>query len=242
MKLAPKEFLLVVMLSLAGHCSAIGATISWNSSFDSILIDSAGNALDHSFSFEMGTFGSFVPTSENMSDWGSNWKVFDKAYLDDANGWNWEDRFFTRSVVHNSDGTSSSPFANPPFTLSPHVFAENEVVYLWVYNSKDHVSGSEWALVTDGLGGLNSYDRWLMPDPSESSSISYEWHLDDAGEVILGGANNVQGDGSFTANLSTFNLQTSAVPEPTSALLLLGALAWLGWQSQRRRATPCAVI
>jgi len=238
---APKHLLLISMLFLTGHCVSFGATISWNSSFESTLIDSAGNPLDQSFSFEMGTFGSFVPTSANRSDWATNWKVFDKAYLDDANGWNWQDSFFTRSVTHETDGTSSSPFANPPITLSPNVFSQDEVVYLWVYNSQTLAEGSEWALVTDGLSGLNTLNRWLIPDPSESSAISYEWHLDDAREVILGGANNVQGDGQFSANPITFNLQTAAVPEPTSALLILSALGWLGLQG-RRRAPQKAIL
>jgi hypothetical protein len=233
MNSTPKRLLLLSILIVSGQSVSDGATISWNSNFDSVLIDSAGNPLDQSFSFEVGTFGAFAPTSANMSDWASNWKVFDKAYLDDPNGWNWENSFFTRTVTHEVDGTSSSPFANPPNTLSPNVFSQNEIVYLWVYNTMILAEGAEWALLTDGLSGDNTYSRWLIPDPSESSS-SYEWHLDDAREVVLGGANNVQGDGQFSANPSVFNLQTAAVPEPTSALLVLSALGWLGWPRRCR--------
>lgn len=230
-----KRFLFLAILGLALPCHSFGATINWNSEFDSTLIDSSGNLLDETFSFEVGTFGSFVPTADNMSDWESNWKVFDKAYLDDPNGWNSELRFFTRSVTHMIDGSSSSDFANPPHTTSPNLFAEGEVVYLWAYNSKSVQAGSEWALVTDGTAGMNTRDRWLIPDPNESSSINYEWHLDDANVVVFGGANDVQGAGQFSANPGSFHLQTAAVPEPNAALLVMGALGMLVWSTSRRR-------
>jgi hypothetical protein len=239
MNSTPIKLLLLAILFVTRPSVSDGASISWNSNFQSVLIDSAGNPLEQSFSFEMGTFGGFAPTYANMSDWASNWKVFDKAYLDDPNGWNWENSFFTRSVTHEADGTSSSPFANPPNTLSPNVFSQNETVYLWVYNTKTLAEGAEWALVTDGLSGDNTYGRWLIPDPSESSA-SYEWHLDDARELVVGGANNVRGAGQFSANPSIFSLQTAAVPEPTSALLVLSALGWLGWPGRRRASQNAA--
>ena len=54
---------------------------------------------------------------------------------------------------------------------------------------------------------------------------SFNWNLGDASNAVVGGANNVQGAGTYTATPVTFSLQTAVVPEPGSVLLILAAAA-----------------
>jgi hypothetical protein len=218
-------------LSLLALPAARGSTIAWGSGFDVALFDSNGQRLDASFSFEIGSFGSFTPTLANLADWEANWKVFDRAYGSDATGWNWEnEQYFTGTAVHESNGTSRSSQTTPGA-----VFNQNEKVYLWVYNLKALAPTSEWALVSSDLAlGSTTYAPWAFPDPADAESITHEIHLEDANTAVIGGVNGTRGGGDFTSTPASFQIQTAAlpVPEPGSAALLLGALAL---QSLRRR-------
>ncbi|WP_395738818.1 PEP-CTERM sorting domain-containing protein [Prosthecobacter sp.] len=211
--------LLCLALALAWTQGAQASTVFWGSTFQDNLFDSAGNALDPTYSFEIGTFGAFTPTYQNVDQWQANWHVIDRAFDPDSNGWNSTDQFFAGTVGFNPDGTSDSPDANPV-----DAFTQGDVVYLWVYNSKSIVPGSEWALVTDGTTVGNSGDPWIIPDPSDTLG-SYNWNLGDASTPVVGGANNVQGAGTYTATPGVFSLQTAVVPEPGSVMLLLAAAA-----------------
>lgn len=210
---------LVVVLSLWLNASANASTVFWGSNFNDNLFDSTGTALDATYSFEIGSFGSFTPTYQNVDQWVANWKVFDRAFDPDVNGWNVVDQFFVATVDHTLSGGSSSTDANPS-----DVFTQGEVAYLWVYNSKTIVPTSEWALVTDGISTGDTGDDWIFPDPANTLG-SFNWNLSDANSAIVGGANGVQGEGTFSATPGVFSLQTAVVPEPGSALLLLAAAA-----------------
>ena len=235
---------LALSLALAWMCGTAGAgTIFWGSPFPGgtpLLVDSNGQPLDGSYSFEIGSFGAFVPTYQNVDQWVANWKVFDRAYdptpadpFDgDPEGWNTEFGFFAGTVNHNVAGGSDSPDANPL-----DVFTQGEKVYLWAFNSKDIVPSSEWALVTDSnpVGNLSS--DWLIPDPSDQVG-SYDYQLDDADEAIIGGVNGVQGAGEFSVTPPSFSLQTAVVPEPGSAFLLFAAAAAHLTRRSRRLTRP----
>lgn len=223
---------LALILALAWMCGTAGAsTLFWGSPFPGgtpLLVDSNGQPLDGSYSFEIGSFGAFVPTYQNVDQWVANWKVFDRAYdptpadpFDgDPEGWNTEFGFFAGTVDHNAAGGSDSPDANPL-----DVFAQGEKIYLWAYNSKDIVPSSEWALVTDSNLVGNNGDAWIFPDPLDPPGTSYDLQLDDADEAVIGGVNGVQGPGEYSTTPPSFSLQTAVVPEPGSALLLFAAAA-----------------
>ncbi|WP_395716487.1 PEP-CTERM sorting domain-containing protein [Prosthecobacter sp.] len=215
-------------LALVWMCgSASASTVFWYSAFNDLLYDSNGQPLDGTYSFEIGTFGSFLPTYQNVDLWEANWKVFDRTFdptpLDpndgDPEGWNVLDQFFTATVVHDTLGHSDSLDANPA-----DVFALDEKVYLWAYNSKVIVPTSEWALVSDSDFLSNSSSPWLIPDPSDTLG-SYDWQLADADAAIIGGVNGIQSDGGFGVIPPSFSLQTAVVPEPGSVFLLLAAAA-----------------
>ncbi len=212
--------LLCLSLALVWTQGAQASSVFWGSGVvPDALYDSAGNELDSTYSFELGTFGSFTPTYQNVDQWQANWRVMDRAFDPDSNGWNSVDRFISANFGFNTDGTSNSSDANPA-----DVFVQGEVVYLWAYNSKNIVPGSEWALVTNSLQTGDPADDWIVPDPLDTIG-SYDWYLPDPTVATIGGANGVQGPGEYSANPGVFSLQTAVVPEPGSAFLLFAAAA-----------------
>ncbi len=210
--------LLCLALVLAWTQGTQASSVFWGSAFNDNLFDSNGVALDATYSFEIGTFGTFVPTYQNVDQWAANWHVIDRAYDPDLNGWNSTEQFFGGTVDFDMSGQSSSPDANPS-----DVFSQGDIVYLWAYNSKSIVPSSEWALLGYGADPGNSGDPWVVPDPSDP--VSPNWNLSDAHDTIMGGANDIQGPGTYSANPGVFSLQTAVVPEPGSALLLFAAAA-----------------
>jgi len=185
----PHRLLRVIFLLLASWLplrSVSAATISWGSDFSVFpapeLLDSSGTPLDASYSFEIGSFGSFTPTMGNIADWQANWKVFDRSYDPtpadpndgDPFGWN-PGLFFVGVETHNALGGSDSPDANPA-----DVFGVGEVAYLWAYNSKSIVPGSDpdsaWSLATADtaiIGSVNpspvlALQTAPVPEPSSA--------------------------------------------------------------------------
>ena len=217
-------------------CPTQGSTIFWGSLFNDVLVDSAGNALDASYSFELGTFvPGFTPTSENLPDWGANWKTFDA--VQDGAGWSPGDQFVEGTVNHTLTGGSDSGAAVPTDT-----FAQGSQAYLWVYNSKDYATTSEWALLYDDAGAtaVNIYGDWLFPDPALEFD-SFDWQFRDLDVAIFGGVNGAQGAGAYSAEPvpagpEGYYVQTHTVPEPGSALLVLVAgMLGLNLGHRRRR-------
>lgn len=202
-------------------------TIDWGSAVGDTIVQSNGVALDNSFIFELGSFGSFVPTEANLDLWQINWKVFDRAIAPAANGWDSANGFFSGTATLQSNGTSSD---SPP--LPSYTFAEGEQAYIWVYNGFTIDALTEWALVTNnGLDG-NLLDDWAMPAHADQTALPLDWRLSNSTQVPFGGLNNVEGPGAYTVTPQTFELQTHAVPEPASALLV--GIAGLIFQFRRR--------
>ncbi len=227
-----KHLCLVLLTVLGLHGGASASTLFWGSEFNDLLYNSSGQTLDTTYSFELGTFGGFIPTYQNIDQWVANWKVIDRAYDPDVNGWNATDQFFLGVVEHNTTGNSESPDANPS-----DVFVQGEKIYLWAYNSKTLEATSEWALVTDNTLAGNTGNQWVVPDPLDPPGTTYDLRLSDADASIIGGVNSVQGNGGFTANPGVFSLQMAVVPEPGSALLIgAAAAAFLTRRNSRKNA------
>ena len=207
---------------------AVARTIDWGNAVADTLVDSAGLSLDDSFTFELGTFGSFTPTASNIADWASHWKVFDRAEAPAASGWNSTFSFFNSTATLLVGGQSSE---SPP--LLPYTFLAGEQAFIWVYNVLNiDPAQTQWALVTNDSSDSNAADDWLMPVPGDKTDLPLEWRLSGASAVVFGGLHDQQGPGDYTSNPGVFDLQTAAVPEPSGAvLLLLGA----GFLSRRRR-------
>lgn len=233
----------VGMTVFAAPTHAGASTINWGSLFNDELYTSTGAVLDGTFSFEIGSFGSFIPTTSNMDQWAANWKVFDRVFDPtpgdpndgDPEGWNIPLQFFVGSADHNALAGSDSPDANPL-----DVFNQNEIGYMWIYNSKDNVPTSEWALLGNFNSAGDTGNLWQFPNPADPPGTAYEWKLADADTAVIGGVNGVQGPGEYTATPGSFSLQTAVVPEPGSAALILlaGVVPFMG---RRRARNPRSV-
>ena len=198
--------------SLLLGTTAQGRTIAWGSEIDSILLDSSGVAMDASYTFELGTFGGFVPTAANMDQWLANWKVFDRATapvsFNTSAGW------VSSSATLEADMTSSRS------DLPQYTYSVGEQAYIMVYDSLSFTEpGTEVGLVTN--------KDWLMPTSDTHSPDTRDWRINMAGTAVYGGLNNTQGPGEHSADPAIFVLQTHTsalpVPEPGSALLLVVA-------------------
>jgi hypothetical protein len=176
----------IVFIFAMGGASA--ATINWGSAVSSSLYDSSGLPLDDGYAFELGTFGSFVPTEDNMYQWLANWKPLDHAEAPAlGGGWNSSMGYFTSSLTLQSDGTSSeaATWSLPAFT-----FSTGELAFIWAYNTQTLLPNlSEWALFTNGFDA-NDADDWLLPSPANQTSLPRDWRLANAtftpfGAIIL---------------------------------------------------------
>lgn len=223
-----RTLLLCGLLLCLAQLPAHARTIDWGNGIGDILVDSNNVALDSGFTFELGTFGSFVPTLSNHGDWVANWKVFDRAVAPGANGWNPAAGYFSSSATLLTGTYSSESPPLPSFT-----FAEGEQAYIWIYDSLAFDYVSEWALITNNALDGTTADDWLMPAVGGKTDMPLEWRVSDATVVIYGGVNNTQGDGNYTVDPGTFAIQTHVVPEPAGmVLVLLGLVA--GWFPRRR--------
>lgn len=226
--------LAAALLMLAPLANA--TTIEWGSSVGDNLFDSHATALDESFTFELGSFGSFVPDFSNIELWSANWKPFDQASTGTLPvTWSPLDGFFSSSadLVPGVGGATSS--ASPP--LPSFTFAPGEQMFIWAFNTKNLAANTtEWALVTNDLTDGITADDWLFPAVGDHSNVPIKWRLPISTHVIFGGLNNMDGPGDFTPPGTDFQLQThtvSVVPEPSSALMI----AATGLLLRRRRRT-----
>ena len=221
------SFILALALLLIS-ATAPARTIDWGSAVGDSILKSNGLALDDSFVFELGTFGSFVPSEANLDQWQANWKIFDRLLAPALNGWDSALGFFDGSATLQTNGTSSHA---PP--LPANTFAQGEQAYIWVYNGFTIDALTEWALVTNNSLDGNPLDDWLMPAHADQTALPLDWRLSNATQVPFGGLNDVEGPGDYSVTPPSFELQTHVVPEPASALLV--GLATFVLRCRRRR-------
>jgi hypothetical protein len=232
--------------SLLGILPAVGGlffatqsqaiTISWGTGVAAVMVTSDGSSITEPgspYKFEIGYFANtapstaFVPTASNLNQWGLYWRPWDVAM--EGSGFSTTTDYVTRNQTFSGSST----------TVVTTLYGQSYTIptgsqgYMWVFNEKTVEQGSEWALLTNRPGDGASGD-WLFPNPAlESGPDDPQWRMGSEGDmgtvgtVVFGrAANNLNsGAGSFTANPSTFDIQLSAVPEPSSSMLLLGSLA-----------------
>ena len=196
----------ICILFLAAACAFIsgrldGQTLNWGSLAYSDLDDSKGVSLDDSFVFELGTFDpALTPDTSNTDDWFSNWRTFDSAGDDSANG------VLTGTAEVGSVTDYSSLF-------------EGLEAYVWVRNSTGPSSDTEWFLARK----LATPDSWVFPDLDPGCCPTgdvTEWSVSDLGgetPVWRNQGGNL-GGGDFDVT-GPYDLQTHVVPEPGACLL-----------------------
>ena len=215
-----KTFLCFLTLLLLLSLPLGARTIDWGNAVGDSLFDSTGAALDDSFVFELGSFGSFVPTELNLEDWLTNWKPFDRAEAPSSSGWKSTDSFFNSTATVEDGGFSSKSALLGSFT-----FAEGEQAYIWAYNTQLMAYGyTEWALLTNSSLDGNPADDWTFPAPGGKTDLPLEWRVSTADGLVYGGFDDVQGPGYHAADPPSLTIQTHAViPEPSGLLLVLSA-------------------
>lgn len=205
-----RELLLVLPLSIVAltHSQA-ATTVEWGSLIPSTIVDSTGETLDSSFTFQLGTFlNDFTPTAGNIFDWAANWAVFDQADYNEELG------YFTSSAGIIGNGTSDSGFADDDLGLN---FVGRQA-YIWVFNSPIPGSGTEWFLA--------SASSWIFPEGNDDCcdpSGNVQWSISDLdSQTPVWGAQLGQiGGGDYEVTSPSYDLQTfTAIPEPSSLFLL----------------------
>jgi hypothetical protein len=228
---AMKHLRILLTLLLVPLGAAQARTISWGGAVGDSMYLSSGPLMNDSMTFELGYFsGGFVPGTGNLDYWLAHWHVFDQATA--GSGWNSTDPFLSRTPTLETDGTSSS---SPP--LPSYVFPEGGQAYIWAYRTDQvYQVGLEWALITNDSSDGDSADDWLFPAHSDQTGLPLEWRFSTASTPIFGTLNDEEGGGERTSVTGSTEFQThtlSAIPEPSSVLLLGVAAGLLGL---RRRA------
>lgn len=230
----PMRILLIAICCLLCLEKAQSQTLNWGSEDLGIVVDSQGNEVDNSFVFELGAFNpGFDPEQNPMSEWYSNWQVFDfTTYMDDENDRNFEgvgyvknDPDFPLAQVATSNNPSASQIN----------FSGLEA-YIWVRKGNDPVAGSEWLLVRDA--------SWVFPTTGAACCGLglIEWSATDLGAAVplWGRQYGVRGPGEGEFDQDGYDYATSPllqtftfVPEPSA--YLLSAVAAAGALLRRRR-------
>jgi hypothetical protein len=232
----------LALLFVTAPAAVEGSTINWGNFPNpggQYLFDSAGVALDDSYIFELGTFGTFVPLTTNLGDWALYWKTFDRAIAPEIEGWNSATGSLGSSATIEADFTTDNASITPQ-----HTFAVGEQAYIWAFKTSNvYAAGFEWALLTnkfdgivDGSGDDDSSDDWLIPAPAGHGNNVKDWFIEDATFSPFGGLNDTQHPGDYSSTpAAQFILQThtelAPVPEPSSALLIAASLVFF----RRRR-------
>jgi hypothetical protein len=206
----------IAAVLLAVSASKLEAqTLNWGSVAFSDLYDSEGDPLDSSYVFELGAFDmGFTPTTENTGDWFANWRVFDTANYNSANG------VFTGTEQVNQVSNYESMF-------------EGLDAYIWVRNGSTPSPETEWFLARKSTGP----DAWVFPDLDPGCCPNGEvtqWSMSHLGAEtpVWGNQGGNLGGGEYSVT-GTFDLQTHVVPEPASSLMALIASAVAAFRRRR---------
>lgn len=173
--------------------------------------DSAGIALDSSYTFYLGGFGDTFPsiTRENYSDWISNWSTLDSTPFDDGAS-NW----FTGNVNLNDNS----------------IFDAGDQAYIWGTNGALGDATAEVILLTSA--------NWLFPSAQPTDPAVTEFLLSDANlSAVIGAVNSTYTgqESGISSSLGSFDIQTEAVPEPGGVILLGFGLTCLLFRRKNRQ-------
>ncbi|MGJ8726604.1 MAG: PEP-CTERM sorting domain-containing protein [Roseibacillus sp.] len=224
------------------HPTVLGQStqvIVWGSElkFGNVLTSDGGAITLDEYKFELGSFGGFVPTTDNTDDWLMHWKIFDAITVDDTPD---NDAFiagegstaiFGGRADLSSARTSNSEDADPTDT-----FSAGEQAYVFVRSGDLPEGDAEWLLYTS-----ESVPDWGFPG---SFAEELQWYLPDAETVVWGAINNnMIGGGNSTGGAEEFYLQThsfESVPEPSSVLYFVSVGSLLIIRRKRKSFSRCS--
>jgi len=144
----------VVVIALVG--SVRGESISWFSDPGETHLDSAGSAMDASYTFELGVFSDgFVPTLSNRANWLDHWTVAQSTSYSAVDS--------NFNALHAVVGNAA------PFGVGAEA---------WIFGHRDGVTGSEWVLFR--------HPSWTWPTPNPLNPFPIEWNASAATVVLAG--------------------------------------------------------
>ncbi|WP_309386920.1 hypothetical protein [Cerasicoccus frondis] len=205
-----KYFLLILLPGVL----AAQITINWGTgvAFDRIVQQDGTSVPSPAsgYTYEIGTFGSFVPTADNYDEWAANWHVFDG------------DPFFYTAGASNvglyidSAGLDSSQETTSTYTGADtgYTFAAGQQAYVWIYNENDPNAidtNTQWALYTQLIDGSSTIDAaWQMPDAS-SSTTTRSWYVSSADTAVWGSVDSGAdtGGGNIIESPGSYHVQTA---------------------------------
>lgn len=195
-------------IAALGSQLASAQTINWGNSptLDDINFDSTGALIDDSYSFMFGVFDA----------------GFDPCAEDPVD---WFNNWTTLDTTTYNEAAS---FFSSSYIVSDNTYAGQQA-YIWVANQTAPVDETaEWVLVSNA--------SWTIPELTEEHPTPEEWRIDTADELKFGGLNDTQGDGVFTTDPGTFELQTHTFPPPVpepGMFAFFGFAAFLGFRRRR---------
>jgi hypothetical protein len=207
-------------------------TVTFSSALGEVLHDRRAENLDDSFTFALGVFDGFQPTSDNTGDWFDNFVPFFIADFRDTPP---AGPRFGGEAELLPDGSSS---ANPATAGDFSFFGMD--AWLWVYNGVNIDTETEWF-----LGRAND---WVFPtladiQPPEEDcvgcpgSFPVQWALSDLFQTapVWGRREAQEGAGFVLSPNEAAKLQTYAViPEPRTWVFVLGLLSVFALHYRRR--------
>ncbi|MEM7147657.1 MAG: hypothetical protein AAF591_21305, partial [Verrucomicrobiota bacterium] len=171
--------------------------VDWGSGVGQTMVLSDNSPITDTtgFTFEIGTFDSYDPTTLMFDEWRTNWNVLHSS-----------------GVVESPPTSGQYAFGGATsFTdVDPFAAFAGQDLYIWGYDHLDLNGRTEWVLFTR----TGSPDPWVVPTaPVGQTSLDVDFFLSTADTAIKGMIHDSGG---------AFDIQTMAMgPEPTRALLLL---------------------
>ena len=187
-------------------CARVNAVeINFTSPAFEVAKTSGGIDLTGSFTFTLGSFGAFAPTSSNTSDWFSNFTpVATKG-----------------SIAWDTDFTQFSQTAT--LANNSGVFATTNQAYIWGYNTQTPGTGTEWILFTN--------TNWKFP--TSTNILPTSWDLSDAGTTAVLGTLNAPGSQIYFS-LASVGAAAIPEPSTYAQIVLgLGALGFIAYRRRK---------
>ena len=134
-----------LLLACVSLVHAQVTTVAFTSPAFEIGNDSSGTALTTGYTFSVGSFESFTPTTLNTADWLGNFTSLGSI--------NWDTTF-----------TQYSGTANLTNNATP--FTSGSQAYVWGYNTQTIASGTEWILLTNS--------SWTYPTAGNVPTVNWD--------------------------------------------------------------------
>jgi len=226
---------------IAGAVAAMGMlalgvyaeiNVNFGSSLDATNVQSNGDPMDTTFTFELGTFTE-MPTAANSSSWRDIWQAAPNSnpgesgstvpYTQDAPPDGFEFLTPNTGASNNFAGAITLDSNDAPFQ-------EGARGYIWGFDTREEGETGEWILLTN--------PAWLYPEVEDGlQPVGENWLVSDAGTVVVGGIGSVNpshsspGDAPHLATGSVFI--APAIPEPSALLFLAGSAGFLAMRRRR---------